>query len=217
MRKEQNKKCEVCDADFLSRKKVVRFCSNKCRAKKIKINQKLDGYGNPYNYDYKKIRECKICNKTLHAQNRTGHCKEHYITEELRKKRSEIALTNKYGGYKQGSGRGKHGWYKGYWCDSSWELAFVIFNLEHNINFERNTKKFEYIWKDKVYRWIPDFIINNVYYEIKGFSTLQNEAKFICFNHPLKILYKNDMVNIIKYVVDKYGKDFISLYEIIQI
>lgn len=27
--------------------------------------------------------------------------------------------------------RGYKGWYKGIWCDSSWELAYVIFNLEH--------------------------------------------------------------------------------------
>lgn len=25
----------------------------------------------------------------------------------------------------------KHGWYKGFWCDSSWELAFVMYNIDH--------------------------------------------------------------------------------------
>ena len=28
-------------------------------------------------------------------------------------------------------GYGKHGWYKEYWCDSSWELAYVIYNLDY--------------------------------------------------------------------------------------
>jgi len=32
--------------------------------------------------------------------------------------------------------RGKAGFYKGYHCMSSWELAYVIYNLEHNVSFE---------------------------------------------------------------------------------
>jgi hypothetical protein len=30
------------------------------------------------------------------------------------------------GGLKEGTSRGKSGWYKGYWCDSSYELAFNL-------------------------------------------------------------------------------------------
>lgn len=50
----------------------------------------------------------------------------------------------KSGGYRKNGGKGIRGWYKGYWCDSSWELAYVIYNLEHNIHFIRNTKGFNY-------------------------------------------------------------------------
>ena len=50
----------------------------------------------------------------------------------------------KSGGYRRNGGKGIRGWYKGYWCDSSWELAYVIYNLEHNIHFIRNTKGFNY-------------------------------------------------------------------------
>ena len=35
------------------------------------------------------------------------------------------------GGLRHGSGRGKKGWYKGYWCDSTWELAWVIYQLDN--------------------------------------------------------------------------------------
>jgi len=38
------------------------------------------------------------------------------------------------GGKRIGSGRGKSGWYKGYWCDSSWELAYVIYNIDHDVH-----------------------------------------------------------------------------------
>ena len=45
---------------------------------------------------------------------------------------------------------GIKGWYKGFWCDSSWELAYVIYNLDHGIEFRRNTEKFEYEYCGKI-------------------------------------------------------------------
>jgi len=69
-----------------------------------------------------------------------------------------------------GAGRGKSGWYKGYYCDSSWELAYVIYNLEHNIcNFIKNTSdKFEYEYKNEKHFYIPDFKFDDGHYvEIK--------------------------------------------------
>ena len=51
--------------------------------------------------------------------------------------------------------------YKGYWCDSSWELAYVIYNLEHNIKFERNKQGFEYEFENKKYKYYPDFILED--------------------------------------------------------
>ena len=46
------------------------------------------------------------------------------------------------GGIKKGSSRGKCGWYNGYWCDSSYELAWIIYQLEFNINFKRNLERY---------------------------------------------------------------------------
>ena len=37
------------------------------------------------------------------------------------------------GGLRPGSGRGKMGYYKGYYCRSSWELAWIVYQIEHNI------------------------------------------------------------------------------------
>lgn len=116
------------------------------------------------------------------------------------------------GGYRKGSGRGKSGWYKNYYCDSSWELAFVIYNLENNIKFERNTKKFSYIFNRKKHDYMPDFIINNEYIEIKGYITEQWKAKKEQFPHKLKTLYQKDIQKYLDYVINKYGKDFIKLY-----
>lgn len=130
-------------------------------------------------------------------------------TDEQKQK---IALK---GGYREGSGRGKSGWYKGYYCDSSWELAFVIYNLEHDIKFERNKKQFAYIFEGKRHNYIPDWIVNNEYVEIKGYWTEQWQAKLEQFpkEETLIVLTKIEMQHYIDYVIEKYGKDYINLYE----
>ena len=134
---------------------------------------------------------------------------------ERKRKISETAKRNKIaGGLRKGSGRGKKGWYKGFWCDSSWELAFVIYNLEHNITFERNREGFEYIFEGEKHKYYPDFIIENEYYEIKGYRTKQLEVKISQFEHILNVIDNLHIKPYLDYVISKYGEDFIRLYEI---
>lgn len=130
-----------------------------------------------------------------------------------REKLSEHAKKNHYGGYKKGSGRGKCGWYKNYWCDSSWELAYVIYCLEHNINIIRNKEKFEYVFNNKKLNYIPDFKIENVFIEIKGYYTEQTKCKTEQFKYNLIVYGKDEMIPILEYVKEKYGKNFIELYD----
>ncbi len=135
--------------------------------------------------------------------------------EQIRRNKiSETAKKNKKsGGLRHGSGRGKKGWYGGYFCDSSWELAWVIYHLDHNIYFERNKIGFDYVFNNQNHKFYPDFIKDGIYYEIKGWPTLQNNAKYEQFNGFLIVLDKHGMKDIIKYVVNKYGPNFIGLYE----
>lgn len=200
--------CETCGKTFYSRHKQVRFCSNKCRGKKCNnfLKDKI-----PWNKK-EKVRECKVCGKKLHSQTKSGYCNKHYHTEEYNLKLSQ-KLKGKTGGYNKGSGRGKHGWYKGYWCDSSWELAWVIYHLENNIEFKRNTERFNYIYENKSHYYIPDFKINDTFIEIKGYINEQTKEKIKQFPYKLQILQKDDMQNILSYVINKYGKKFIQMYE----
>lgn len=138
---------------------------------------------------------------------------------ERKKKISESMKKNPLsGGLRKGSGRGKKGWYKGYWCDSSWELAWVIYNIENGIKFERNQLGFEYEYKNRKRKYHPDFIVSDTFYEIKGrrgFEKMdeENKEKIRQFKNNLVILYEKQMKPYINYVIDKYGKDFIKLYE----
>ena len=134
--------------------------------------------------------------------------------KERRRKVSAAMKGNpKAGGKRYGSGRGKHGWYKGYYCDSSWELAWVIYHIENNIQFERNHEGFNYVYKNESHKYYPDFIKEGVYYEIKGYKTKEFDAKKSQFPHELIILYGKNLKDIFEYVINKYGKSFIYLYE----
>lgn len=138
-----------------------------------------------------------------------------YTHSDETKKKISQAIKGKAGGYRKNSGIGKKGWYKGYWCDSSYELAFVIYNLEHGIKFARNTKRFEYEFENKKYYYIPDFIMNDgTYVEIKNFITDRVLAKHEQFPHKLIVICgKKEISSYLDYVITKYGRNFIELYE----
>ena len=136
--------------------------------------------------------------------------------EDLRRKRISQSMKKNpnCGGYRKNSGRGKYGWYKGIWCQSSWELAWVIWALENKIDFQRNWKKFEYKFKGKIKYYIPDFILNNNdYVEVKGYWTKQFQMKIQQFPFNLEVFSKKEMKPILNYVIHKYGKNYINLYE----
>ena len=133
-------------------------------------------------------------------------------TEETKQKLSKIAKQRNLGGYVKGSGCGKKGWYKGIFCDSSWELAFVIYCFDHNISIKRNTQKRQYTWNNKQKNYIPDFIVEGELIEIKGWCTPEWKAKQTA-NPDIKVMYENDLAEAFKYVQSKYGKQFTLLYE----
>jgi hypothetical protein len=134
-------------------------------------------------------------------------------TEETKLRLSKVAKERRLGGYIRGSGRGKKGWYKGFFCDSSWELAYVVYCLEHDILIVRNKEKRQYTWEGETKNYIPDFIVDGVMTEVKGFKTDQWLAKLEA-NPDVRVLYEKDLRPILKYVKNKYGKDFTSLYEL---
>lgn len=125
-----------------------------------------------------------------------------------------MVKNKKSGGYRRNGGRGLRGYYKGIWCDSSWELAYVVYCLEHDIPIERNHDRFEYFYERKRI-YIPDFKVEHQLIEIKGFvydKKLQEE-KNKSTNKPLIVIGKKDIQKYLDYVISKYGKNFITLYE----
>lgn len=140
-----------------------------------------------------------------------GRCKNK--TDELRRREkiSKAAKSRNFGGYTKGSGRGKKGWYKGFFCDSSWELAYVIYCLDHQISIQRNEEKRQYTFKGKTKNYIPDFLVEGRLVEIKGYKSAEWIAK-LEHNPDVIVMYEKDLTHVFEYVIDKYGKDYIKLY-----
>lgn len=63
--------------------------------------------------------------------------------------------------------------------------------------------------------YYPDFYLTkeDCYIEIKGYKDNKAEAKHSQFKHNLKVLQKEDLTSIFDFVVNKYGEDFVKLYD----
>lgn len=133
-------------------------------------------------------------------------------TEETKARLREVALERNLGGYQEKAGRGKKGKYRNIWCDSSWELAFVIKCFEEGKDIKRCTEKRKYVFegKDKCYH--PDFIVNGNIYEIKGWKTKEWGAKHI-HNPDVIVIGHEEIKDYLEYARAKYGSDFTHLYE----
>ena len=156
----------------------------------------------------RKIYHCKQCNKEFFISDIRDINGRLYCSKECKHK----YLSEHTGGYREGSGRGKQGWYKGIHCDSSWELAYLVYHLDHNLYIERCKEKRQYVWNNKQHTYYPDFITDDGIIEIKGYSTDQWKSKEEQ-NSDVKVLYKNEIKPYLDYVTNTYGTDFIKLYD----
>lgn len=111
--------------------------------------------------------------------------------------------------------RNYYGTYREFHCDSSWELAFVLYCLDHNIPIKRNHEFFEYYIDGQLHRYFPDFIINNTFIEIKGRCTKVDLIKFESFPKSLRlyVLKSAELKPCFQYCEDQYGKEFYRLYD----
>lgn len=206
-------KCQLCDLIFNTRRELQNHNHN--------IHNGFRGRGG-WNKGLTKEIDSRIANisiktsNTLKSKFDTGELKQHEWSQQQREEASLRAKERSLGGYHRHGGRGKRGWYKGIWCDSSWELAWVIFNIEHDIQFVRCKERFSYEYKGRIRTYNPDFLLfDGTYIEIKGWTCKKWYAKLEQFpkEKRLVVIGKKEIQPFLKYVVDKYGKDFVRLYE----
>ena len=130
------------------------------------------------------------------------------ISEENRKQKISNSMKgNTNWQFNKRHGNSKQGWFQGIYCDSSWELAFLVYHKEHGLSIERCKEKRSYIFEGEKHTYIPDFITDEGIIEIKG--RFDKKALEKHKQHPDIIVYdKNKMSQCLKYVESKYGVDF---------
>ena len=168
------------------------------------------------------------------------HCPKHPNKEahdkSLEKQRKTRAERHKAGLYKKAKGhpvseetkrrimrtfeercsRGDYaGKYKGHYFESSLELAWIVYNLDHGIPFERCSETFEY-YDSETCRWrtyFPDFVLpDGTIVEIKGYYTQNDtdkmQAVILDYRRDIVLMLKKDLAVQLNYCKNRYGKDF---------
>ena len=105
------------------------------------------------------------------------------------------------------TGRGKKGWYKGFFCSSTYELAFIIYCLDKGIPVKKCSYVYDYEYEGKKHKYYPDFIVNNTIIEIKGFYTEKVRIKTESVkDRPIVVLYRKDLKEVFDYIEFTYNK-----------
>lgn len=113
-------------------------------------------------------------------------------------------------------------YYNAIFFDSSWELNLYIYLKDHKINFEYHPNtQFEYFKDNVKHFYLPDFKINEKFYEIKGPHLINENGilldwkgneeieKTNCLkNNNVKILTYKDLQEVSNYIDNTYGKDY---------
>ncbi len=230
--------CCVCGKKFIEwRKKpaikkrpIPKYCSKECaHSRKFtkEIKNKIANSIKKYNCNLTKEQKEKL------LLNRWGKCDNFFIVMEcpvchkLYKSRvcriqkhcsRECACKDKNsykncGGYREGSGRSKSGYYKGIYCGSTYELVYVIYRLDNNLT----VKRFDGIITDGKLTYIPDFIENNTIIEIKGYyqEAVDKKSELAkAKGYNIKVLYKEDLQKEFDWVKNHYKyKKLQELYD----
>ena len=222
--------CEHCGKIMVNKYGSGRFCSKACacsRSKsfetRAKISCSLQGKSFPrvaseIRQQNKAIYDvspkyCKICNtKIEYDRRRCSTCTSRACLTQWQRMQS----AGKRGGLRIGTSRGKSGTYKGYHCDSTYELVWVIYNLDHNIFFERNHKSYSYYIEGNKHLYYPDFILEDgSLVEIKGFMTELVQTKLSAVTDTsIVLLQKDDLKYAFDYVKANYRyKNLFDLYD----
>jgi predicted nucleic acid-binding Zn ribbon protein len=120
------------------------------------------------------------------------------------------------GGYRQGSGRSKSGYYKGIYCGSTYELCWVIHSLDHGVKFTRFPGKLE----SNGVVYYPDFLLDDgkTIIETKGYEAQESVDKKSkvaeSLGYSVNVLRKKDLEYAFEYVQKTYNTTkFFTLYD----
>jgi len=225
------KLCKQCGSPIPYDHRHDSFCSLSCKATYVNLTRTLTAEGKHnvkqaaklnkdrlFQYTLKRIEnhppQCKVFTKTCVTCNRLFLSKSK-LTLNCSKlcKSKHHAIYN----HKQNKTRGKCGYYKGIWCASTWELAFVVYCLDHQLPIIRCDKRYVYTFEHKQKYYFPDFMIEGIIYEVKGRMTADVSYKtqsVVDAGDDIIIIGKNEIKPYIEYVKQHYQvKELTNLYQ----
>lgn len=189
--------CKHCARSYSSKEKIEELNILKSKIMKEK-------YKNKY---YKNPKICPICGNVIPYEKRKYKSCSNHCSKLLGTMTKKYLGSNLGGGYRlNGHRKSYSGWYKGIWCDSTYELAYLIYCLDHDIDIKRCNESFEYEYEGKKHKYTPDFEINGELIEIKGYYSPIVDVKIKSVDKSIKILYYDDMKDIFNYVAKRYNK-----------
>ena len=205
------KTCPKCSVDH---SKSGKFCSRKCaNSRSWSADDRL-----------KKSKSADNSTKVRKAIYLDSICqcgKEFKFLPYKPKKYCSVECSNNFvkrpsGGYRTGSGRSKSGYYKEIYCGSTYELAWIIYSLDHQVKFTR----FDGCLEKNGIKYYPDFLLNDnkTIIEIKGFENQDSVDKKTAvaesFGYTVLVLRKHDLQFAFDYVKQHYGdKKLHMLYD----
>ena len=82
--------------------------------------------------------------------------------------------------------------------DSTWETEYAKYLDANNIKWKRNLIMFPYMYRRKMFYYIPDFYLidEDVYIEIKGYQRAKDAAKWRDFPYKLIVLKKKELLEL---------------------
>lgn len=219
--------CERCGKIMTEKFGSGRFCNRSCANSRLKTVETKIKLSKNYkrsekDYLYKKLLKerneknyllnpnfCKICGKILSYKNRNHHtCSK----ECLNKHYKNNAFNNKLGGLQNITSWGKRGTYKGIHCDSRYELIYLIYCIDHNINIQRPNDYFFYEYEGKIHKYFPDFYLvdSDTYVELRGYDknpeiTNRKLEAVRTQKHNICILYEKDLKFYVDYIKATYN------------
>ena len=201
------KRCAKCYSSILKRQEVNRKVSEKLKGRRVGYaaffydEEKEQKLINEYS---KNPKTCPICGKIIPYEKRKNKTCSIECGSVLGGLNNRGNPSGKKGGHRDKGGRSKSGYYKGHFCGSTYELVYTIYNIDHNIPFERNKKGFPYEYNGMIRNYYPDYITPNGYVEIKGYWTKLVDIKANALSEPIQILYEKDLQYAFDYVSKTY-------------
>lgn len=221
-----NPTCERCGKLMTEKYGSGRFCSRACSntrthseatKEKIRLSSKLAApeaqaaRREVFEAAYlQNPKLCKVCGEIIPCDLRNRITCSDYCYGQLRAdiRMNTIETLGLHQNY-------RYGFYHGIECDSGWELAFLLYQLNTGANIKRNSDYFIYYIDGVAHRYYPDFIIDGVYYEIKGYKDERFYEKLKQFpaDSQLVVIDASNITQYIKYAEETFGPNFYELYD----